>query len=392
MRIQTGELAKGSYHRKLTLTFVESVLSFGDNPPVKLSRTIRRFLPVTARFQARLLGSSTIPDCASEIIELAPAVDRVQPPAIALPGEFDRVVAVQEETTPAMERERLREGNRRHAPTIAYRMDGAVLAGGTLYYGDGFEVIRKSSKRLILNGHWDHFAEMQLCSGYVIERYFGHWATDGLALELLAAQRSVPGLKPAGTPWMHEPGYRELCGLPVTRSDNAWVDRLWVIDDRGTNDGWISRIEEVRRRVRSAAAPNGPKRVMLTRGTLGAKRSLINSSQVHEALIRLGFDIVHPELETARGLAEKLCGVEIAIAVEGSAQDHCWLAMPPQSTFVAIQPPTRFNTWAKMTADAVGINFAFVVADSHPDGFCLPTDRLLRTIDEVMRAAASRHS
>jgi capsular polysaccharide biosynthesis protein len=191
---------------------------------------------------------------------------------------------------------------------------------------------------------------------------------------------------------MHEPGYRELCGLPVTRSDNAWVDRLWVIDDRGTNDGWISRIEEVRRRVRSAAAPNGPKRVMLTRGTLGAKRSLINSSQVHEALIRLGFDIVHPELETARGLAEKLCGVEIAIAVEGSAQDHCWLAMPPQSTFVAILPPTRFNAHGKMRADAIGINWAYVVADPHPEGFCLPTDRLLRTIDEVMRAAASRHS
>jgi hypothetical protein len=113
---------------------------------------------------------------------------------------------------------------------------------------------------------------MQLCSNYVIERYFGHWATDGLVLELLAAQRSVPGLKLAGTPWMHEPGYRELCGLPVTRSDNAWIERLWVIDDRGINDGWISRIEELRRRVRSVVAPNGPKRVMLTRGTLGAKR------------------------------------------------------------------------------------------------------------------------
>jgi capsular polysaccharide biosynthesis protein len=129
---------------------------------------------------------------------------------------------------------------------------------------------------------------------------------------------------------------------------------------------------------------------MLTRGTLGTKRSLINSSEVHEALVRLGFDIVHPELETARGLAEKLCGVEIAIAVEGSAQDHCWLTMPRQSTFVAILPPTRFNAHGKMRADAIGINWAYVVADPHPNGFCLPTDRLLRTIDEVMRAAALR--
>jgi hypothetical protein len=236
---------------------------------------------------------------------------------------------------------------------------------------------------------------MQLCTGYFIDRYFGHWATDGLVLELLAAQRSVSGLKLAGTPWLHEPGYRELVGLKVKQSHHARIERLWIIDDSGINDGWISRIEELRRRVRSVAAPNGPapnapKCVMLTRGTLGAKRNLVNSSEVQAALVRLGFDIVNPELETARGLAEKLCGVEIAVAVEGSAQIHCWLAMPGGSTFVAIQPPARFNTWAKMTADAVGINYAFLVADPHPDGFCVPIDRLLRTIDEVVRVSAAR--
>ena len=289
-----------------------------------------------------------------------------------------------------MELERLAVGNRHHAPTVAYRIDGAVLAGGTLYFGGGYEVIRNSSKRPIFNRRRDCFAEMQLCTNYVIERYFGHWATDGLILELLAAQRSVAGLKPAGTPWVHESGYREMCGLHVARSDNAWVDRLWVIDDRGINDGWISRMEELRRRVRSAVLPTGPKRVMLTRGTLGVKRDLVNSPEVEEALSRLGFVVVHPELETARGLAEKLCGAEIAIAVEGSHQNHCWLAMPRQSSFVAIQPPTRFNAHGKMRADAIGINFAFVVADPHPDGFYLPTDRLLRTIDEVIRVAASR--
>jgi hypothetical protein len=351
---------------------------------------MQRVLPVFARLRAKLFRNPPIFACASQVIELAPAVDRFQPAPIALPGEFDRVVAVQEGTTIALELERLREGQRRHGPTVAYRIDGAVLAEGTLYYGDGYEVIQKRSKRLILNGHRDHFAEMQLCSNYVIERYFGHWAIDGLVLELLASQRSIPGLKPAGTPWTHEPGYRELFGLAVTRSGNAWVDRLWVIDDRGINDGWISRMEELRRRVRSAVLPNGPKRVMLTRGTLGVKRDLVNSPEVEEALSRLGFVVVHPELETARGLAEKLCGAEIAIAVEGSHQNHCWLAMPRQSSFVAIQPPTRFNAHGKMRADAIGINFAFVVADPHPDGFYLPTDRLLRTIDEVIRVAASR--
>jgi len=351
---------------------------------------MQRILPVIARLQAKVLGNSAFSACASEVIELAPAVDRLQPAPIALPGEFDRVIAVQEETTTATELERLREGQRRWGPTIAYRIDNAVLGDGTLYFARGHQVIRGRSTAPLLRRDCDCFAEMQLCTGYFIDRYFGHWASDGLVLELLAAQRSISALKLAGTPWLHEPGYRELVGLKVKQSHHARIERPWIIDDSGINDGWISRIEELRRRVRSVVVPNGPKRVMLTRGTLGAKRNLVNSSEVQAALVRLGFDIVNPELETARSLAEKLCGVEIAVAVEGSAQDHCWLAMPPQSTFVAIQPPTRFNAYGKVHADAIGINFAFVVADPHPEGFCLPTDRLLRTIDEVVRVTAAR--
>jgi hypothetical protein len=33
----------------------------------------------------------------------------------------------------------------------------------------------------------------------------------------------------------------------------------------------------------------------------------------------------------------------------------------------------------------MGLNWAFVVANEHPDGFQLPVGRLLRTIDEVVR-------
>ena len=38
-----------------------------------------------------------------------------------------------------------------------------------------------------------------------------------------------------------------------------------------------------------------------------------------------------------------------------------------------------------MRADAIGINWGFVVADQAPDGFYLPVNRLLRTIDEAAR-------
>jgi hypothetical protein len=89
-----------------SICFVSVISILGTLLRVQLYSTIQRFLPVTARLHARLLGRSTIPECASEIVELAPAVDRVQPSAIALPGEIHRVLGFQEDTTLAMEHER----------------------------------------------------------------------------------------------------------------------------------------------------------------------------------------------------------------------------------------------------------------------------------------------
>ena len=50
----------------------------------------------------------------------------------------------------------------------------------------------------------------------------------------------------------------------------------------------------------------------------------------------------------------------------------------------------RFNAIGKTRADAIGINWAYVVADPRPDGFHLSSDRLLRTIDEVIRVSGAR--
>ena len=116
--------------------------------------------------------------------------------------------------------------------------------------------------------HRSHFSEAQLCTNAVIERYFGHWIRDGLLLEILAAQRSLPALRLAGNPWLHEPGYGGMCGLDAARKRIMRNDQLWVIDDRGINDGRVSRFQEIRGRVRSAVVPNGTKRLMLARGGL----------------------------------------------------------------------------------------------------------------------------
>lgn len=350
---------------------------------------MNRMLPITARLRSRWLSNLAIQDSASEIIQLAPAVDREHPAAIALPSEFDRVLAIQHETTMEHELGRLRQGKRRHAPTIAYRLDNAVLAHGSLYFDGGHSVFRGGSPAL-LPRRQDRFTEMQLCTNYFIERYFGHWLIDGRCLELLANQMSLQGLVLNRKSWLHEPEYRKMSGTEAIRTDNALVDHLWVIDDHSINENRISRIRELRRRILAGAPRTGTGRVVLARGTLGSERHLVNSDEVHEALEREGFEIINPEHETAGRIVNALSSAEIAILVEGSAQSHCTYAMPVGSTLLTIQPPTRFNAVAKDRTDAVGMNWAFVVADPRENGFYLPLDRLFRTLDEVSRVTGRR--
>lgn len=67
----------------------------------------------------------------------------------------------------------------------------------------------------------------------------------------------------------------------------------------------------------------------------------------------------------------------IAIAVEGSSLMHALLMMPERAALLTIQPPQRFNNVLKGYADALGLRYAFTVADVARDGFHLPFSRLL---------------
>lgn len=350
---------------------------------------MNRMLPITARLRSKWLGNVPISDVASETIQLAPAIEREHPAAIALPSEFERVLAVMHETALEHELGRLRQGTRRHGPTIAYRLDNAILAQGSLYFDGGHSVIRGGCDALLPRPQ-DRLTEMQLCTNYFIERYFGHWLIDGRALELLADQMSLRGLVLNRKPWLHEPGYRKMSDTEAVRTDNALVGRLWVIDDHSVNENRIARIGELRSRIRAAARPTDKKRIVLARGTLGSPRDLINSDEVYQALQKEGFEIINPEHETVGSIVNALSSAEIVIAVEGSVQSHCTYAMPVGSTLLTIQPPTRFNAVSKDRADAVGMNWAFVVADPREDDFYLPLDRLDRTLEEVSRVSGQR--
>lgn len=343
----------------------------------------RRSLPLASRIRARLSGRRTIFDCAQEVVELGPGDKRSLPPTISLPGEYDRVVGFNKETTAAEEFKRVFGRESSNWPTLAYRIDNAILAKGSLYFRGGHDTMRSDAEKFFLHDKPDHFGEAQLCTNYVVERYFGHWVNDGLLLELLAEQRSMPGLSFTKPAWLHEPGYRAILDIPLYSTSHACIDRLWVIDDSGTSANRVARFQEMRRRARAIKTNKGPKRVMLTRGVLGVPRELSNNDEVVEALEKAQFRVVNPEQETPAQIIQLLADAEIVVLVEGSAQNHCLLAMPAGSTLLTIQPAAIFNAFSKTLTDAVGLRWAFVVADRDENRFRLSIPRLLQTIDAI---------
>ena len=344
-------------------------------------RAVLSLLPGLSRARAKLRRSPPLLDLALEMRELEPASSVPCEPAIALPGELDRVVTFlggAEAQVP-----RLLADVREEGPTLSYRLPDALLADFTVYCGQSFEVLRGGRKRPVLVGSPDEFDEAQLCATSCTETYFGHFIRDALPLELLAGRRNLTALAFKREPWLHEPGYRALVGLEPRRTSFARVRNLWVTDERALNSGWTERYRELRERVRSGSKPNGGTHIFLCRGMLGTARHLINEDELVERLHAAGFRIVSPETMQPGELAAALGSAKVVACVEGSAQQHAFIAMPAGAALLSIQPPQRFNSVGKIIADAIGARFAYAVAEPAGGGFSIDPDRVLRTLDLI---------
>ena len=338
------------------------------------------FTPTFSRLRARLTPAPPLLEQAAEVIELEPGWTREVPPAISLPGELDRVKCFYGGTEAQVRR--LIESVRVELPKLSYRFDDAVLADFTLYIPGNHFVYRSGGKRPVIIGRPDEIEEAQLCTTPVAQTYFGHFLRETLPMELLAAERKLPAICFEREPWLHEPGYRELLDMPARRVRYARVKRLWLVDETSLNSGWANRFGELRRRIRAQVEPTGDTHVFLKRGSLGtATRHLINEFQLVEELERRGFRILEPEKMDAPSLSAALAGSKVVACVEGSVHNHATMAAPPGSALLAIQPPHRFNSVAKLVTDAVGMRFAYVVAEAAGDGFYLDSSRFMQTLE-----------
>jgi hypothetical protein len=343
------------------------------------------FQPITARLRKKAFNAQSLVDAADVTEVVEPGSVSEYSAIIELPDEIDRIIEFEK---PSARDEYLRyrsDGQLSHRPTIARFYRQAMIANGAVYANGSFETISPSTglSRALYHGVPERNSDQMLATSWVSERYFGHWITDGLGLELLAQKSNVRALGISRTPWEHEPGYRDLVGMNLHRTALARVDGLWIVDDGSINQGRADRMRELRRRIRVAAGRHLSDAPVFIRRDGGAARHLVNQDALADMLARRGFKIISPERETVVSLAQSLGNAPLVISVEGSALCHAVMLMPESGTILAIQPPRRVTCIQKNNADWAGLRMAHTVADDQGSGFSLSEDRLMRVCDLI---------
>lgn len=353
-----------------------------------------RSLPMRLRpWQARIAQKLTHPGLArmaTQQIELCPATPKQVPPAVALPGMFDRVLGFDSTTDFATQNTYLNAPMDQNGPTTALLLENALLTTAGIFHSRGMFPLREDAPRGFVKGEIAEQDEGMLCTSWVVERYFGHWLREGLHLEMLAQDQGHAPITLPARPWLHESGYRALAALQAAPvAGPTRFKRLWVIDDRALNEGRAARMRRLRDTVRATLAGGGPERVFLRRGSSGTSRPLVNEPDVIARLQAEGFAICAPETSSAAEITAMLASARIVAGVEGSAITHTTTCLPAGAALLVIQPPHRFNAMARPFGAALGHRYSFTVADPHPKGFAQNIDELLATLDLVEAAIAT---
>ncbi|MBB5686994.1 glycosyltransferase 61 family protein [Sphingobium boeckii] len=338
-------------------------------------------LPAWSRIRNKIVKANSLAGLADEVVEISPSSESYSAPIIHLPDDPDRWKAF----TPGMSIDQYHSiaagGSKIHAATIGRCYKNARIIDGTVYLNNAYEAITDVPRRGILISKSAEISNAMLATNYVCEKYFGHWLTDGQALELLADDLVKKPMGLTRAPWTDEPFYRSMTNTSLELFDNVKIENLWIVDDMGANVGRVERSLRLRKRIR-AQYPELPQGAPVFLKRVGGKaRLLVNQDELAEKLARRGFAIATPHEERPEIFLPLLLNAPFVISVEGSALCHAIMTLPHNSTVFAIQPPSRVDWILKAHCDIVGLRYAQATADTSGEGFYLSEDRLLRTID-----------
>jgi Glycosyltransferase 61 len=332
-------------------------------------------------------------NAASSVEELHPERKISGTPCIALPGQYERVVKGGYNIGIADEIAQLKGGPREIGPTVRYEFDNVLVSQGVVHAGGRRKLFNWTLDLGPDQPPWAEYDEAVLRSSYVGCYFFGHWLADDCTTHLLAQQFGAPMSMP--TPrWPNRVGYLSQFGQDCIELGRARVRRLVLYNDIAHNEHKAPRFRALRARLASNNVPKATGRIIyLMRGQGGATpvgtsahhfsagRTLLNETEIVEALERRGVSIVHAETLSVPQLIAELLGARIVIGVEGSQLSHVLFTLHDKGGILAIQPPDRLYNGYLDAMNVLGMRYGIVVGEQRQSGFHLPPADLLRTID-----------
>lgn len=321
--------------------------------------------------------------CDSQQI-ISPAQEYQSLPAFFLEEDLTKIKGVPSDSTYAGEASRLDIETKRCEATIAYHFSDVDIIQGYVYKGAMKYPFVDAQQSWFSQHQTTHISKALIASNIYTCRYFGHWVTEALPLELAAEILEVSAIAPAQKFYKHESEYRSLLGLAPLAVSKAKCKQLMILDDIAPNQFKRERFLEIRKRIRSKVKPmHSHHGVMFLRKQSGSKRVLVNEMEVANFLRSQGFIVIDAEMMTATDVMRQVLEAKLVISVEGSQLVPAIYGLSETGTILALQPPNRFATSHKEFTDCLGMHYGFLVGDQVENGFQINISALSKLLDKI---------
>lgn len=343
------------------------------------------FRPFNARLRrlARLSHRNFF-DGALECWDIMPAETLQYQPALALPGQVERIRASVFAPLPDTIAALTNQGLTHEGPTRAWRLRNVDLIDGVLYHNGGEYHLRQRSRRYALARRPQQRVSGALYETWTTNRWFGSWLMDACPAYDLAADAGQPvTTMPPAKPGSHQDRYQILAGMsPQIIEGDAHFEELVMFDDRANNRAKGARSRKLRDRFLAGRQPKPVPGVFLLRGHAGDQRLLLNERELAESLAaERGFLVIDPLESSVDDLIEACGAAGAIVGVEGSHLVHGITVAPEGAAIVPIQPPLRVAATLKQQGDRLGHRFGLLVAEGGDSEFRLDRDDLFATLD-----------
>ena len=316
-------------------------------------------------------------DCKVEVIY--PATLQKSPVSKHLPGQLDRVKAVAfGGNVPEAIGQFL--GNEREInATLRFEVGAAFVSRGILYSGGKRKFLSSLQKQNDLEGINCATSIASIRTSFLGSYYFGHWLLDDCATAIIPDEGTK--LFTPSPAWPDKKTYLDLFEQNIPTAGLLFANRVIFYDDISQNEHKIARVKTIRGAVYSRLLGNTPPEIVyLKRGIGGETRRMVNEVEIIDALRHRGVLCLEAEdLETP--VINSIIGCRLFISVEGSQISHAVYGIRDGGGLLVLQPPDRFYNSHLDWAVPMGIQYGSVVGLPDEDGFRIPIDEILKTID-----------